>query len=140
MEKNTTDILQSDRCLRKMPYSVPDGYFRSLEDGIAGNIRRKKQQTGGLFSKLTPYFAAAAMFAIIATAGTFFLRAVTDDGDYTFEDYLVMSDGLTGMITYTRDDAQYAENAPDEQDIADYLIYTGVSTKAIDYHINNDMP
>lgn len=131
MKHNTTDIL-SDRRLKEMPYSVPDGYFLSLETGITVNIRQKETLAAGFFRRLIPYFTAAAMFAIIATAGTFFLRTVTENGDYTFEDYLVMSDGLTGMITYTRDEAQYEETSPDEQDIADYLIYTGVSTKTIE--------
>ncbi len=132
MKQTTKDILQSDRRLKEMPYTVPDGYFRSLETGITGNIRKKESQAAGFFGKLTPYFAAAAMFAVIATAGTFFLRTVTEDADYTFEDYLIMSDGLTGMLTYTQDEAQYAEEVPDEQDIADYLIYTGVSTNVIE--------
>lgn len=133
MKDNSTDILRSSPQLKKMPYEVPDGYFLSLEEKINSRTVRAGAPGRSIVRKLAPYFATAAMFLIMVTAGTFFLRTVTDDGDYTFEDYLVMSDGLTGMITYTLGEDQYAEASPDEYDIAEYLIYTGVSTGAIEF-------
>lgn len=130
MKAEKTDILQSVKGLKEPPCRIPDGYFGTLRREVMESISRQAQEerTGPL-QKLTPYLAFAAMFAMIMTAGTFFLRLTSGDGDITFEDYLVMSDNLAVFA----DDAGWAEcpydNAMEAEDIADYLIYTGVGTE-----------
>ena len=132
MKKDTEDILLSSGQLKKMPFDVPPGYFPSLAEKTTRRVMQAGTQEYGIIRKLVPYFATAAMFAIIATVGTFFLSRTTGENDYSFEDYIVMSDSFSEMFNYAMDSRQYAETAPDEQDIADYLIYTGVSTECIE--------
>ena len=67
------------------------------------------------------------------TAGTFFLKGVTSAEDLTEEDYMVFTDGYIDLELY--DDGlseQYADASISNEDIVEYLIYTGVSEELIE--------
>ena len=75
----------------------------------------------------------AAMFILMVTAGTFFLKGVTSAEDLTQEDYMVFTDGYIDLELY--DDGlseQYADASISNEDIVEYLIYTGVSEELIE--------
>lgn len=115
-----------------MPYSVPEGYFGTLGEEMAGRIGQSRESKPKLLQKLTPYMATAAMFAMIVTAGTFFLRLTAEEDELTFEDYMVMSENLTGLAGYQVLADRAEETHLDTEDIADYLIYTGVGAENFD--------
>ena len=120
-----------DDSLRKCPYSVPEGYFDSLKERAM-----KYAQPAPVFQfKRVLYTAVsmAAMFILMVTAGTFFLKGVTPAEDLTQEDYMVFTDGYIDLELY--DDGlseQYADASISNEDIVEYLIYTGVSEELIE--------
>ena len=120
-----------DDSLRKCPYSVPEGYFDSLKERAM-----KYAQPAPVFQfKRVLYTAVsmAAMFILMVTAGTFFLKGVTSTEDLTEEDYMVFTDGYIDLELY--DDGlseQYADASISNEDIVEYLIYTGVSEELIE--------
>ena len=120
-----------DDSLRKCPYSVPEGYFDSLKERAM-----KYAQPAPVFQfKRVLYTAVsmAAMFILMVTAGTFFLKGVTSAEDLTEEDYMVFTDGYIDLELY--DDGlseQYADASISNEDIVEYLIYTGVSEELIE--------
>ena len=129
--KDSERNIMYDDSLRKCPYSVPEGYFDSLKERAM-----KYAQPAPVFQfKRVLYTAVsmAAMFIIMVTAGTFFLKNVTSAEDLTQEDYMVFTDGYIDLELY--DDGlseQYADASISNEDIVEYLIYTGVSEELIE--------
>ena len=129
--KDSERNIMYDDSLRKCPYSVPEGYFDSLKERAM-----KYAQPAPVFQfKRVLYTAVsmAAMFILMVTAGTFFLKGVTSTEDLTEEDYMVFTDGYIDLELY--DDGlseQYADASISNEDIVEYLIYTGVSEELIE--------
>lgn len=129
--KDSERNIMYDDSLRKCPYSVPEGYFDSLKERAM-----KYAQPAPVFQfKRVLYTAVsmAAMFILMVTAGTFFLKGVTSAEDLTEEDYMVFTDGYIDLELY--DDGlseQYADASISNEDIVEYLIYTGVSEELIE--------
>lgn len=115
--------------LRKNPYNVPEGYFEDLR----GRMYRTENliEPRSLFNRLVPYMSMAAAFVIVALSGAILLRNA--DEDYmTYEDYIVHSDMMVSSIY--EDEGQIAEATEDvnEDDIINYLIYSGVTAEDIE--------
>lgn len=126
------DILQSSPELKKMPYTVPEGYFSSLKHELATKTKAAPVVRVSFWRRLAPYVSLAAMFVFMVAAGGFFLEHMTDQEDYSYEDFIVFSDSMTNTIYYETAE-QYAEaSEPDEEDIVEYLIYIGVSAETIE--------
>lgn len=129
--KDSERNIMYDDSLRKCPYSVPEGYFDSLKERAM-----KYAQPAPVFQfKRVLYTAVsmAAIFILMVTAGTFFLKGVTPAEDLTQEDYMVFTDGYIDLELY--DDGlseQYADASISNEDIVEYLIYTGVSEELIE--------
>lgn len=129
--KDSERNIMYDDSLRKCPYSVPEGYFDSLKERAM-----KYAQPAPVFQfKRVLYTAVsmAAMFILMVTAGTFLLEKTTPTEDLTHEDYIVFSDGYIDLELY--DDGlseQYADASISNEDIVEYLIYTGVSEELIE--------
>lgn len=129
--KDSERNIMYDDSLRKCPYSVPEGYFDSLKERAM-----KYAQPAPVFQfKRVLYTAVsmAAMFILMVTAGTFLLEKTTPTEDLTHEDYIVFTDGYIDLELY--DDGlseQYADAAISNEDIVEYLIYTGVSEELIE--------
>ena len=117
MKNQDKDILRDHIHLKEMPFSTPDGYF----DGLKQKVTSCHSST--IWNKFTPYVALAAMFALLVAAGSFFLGHASEDC-YTEEDYIVFSDNMTNII-FNEYEQQYAE-VINEDDIIEYLIYTGI--------------
>jgi hypothetical protein len=136
MIENNKDILQNSE-LKKIPYSVPEGYFDKFK-AQARTYTEPKYVPVNLRSRLAPYVGIAAMFLFILVLGKIFVRpditapagadvkdiaVMTDD----YEDYLVFSD----MDVYLSDAGIEPDELSDE-DIIEYLIYIGATEKYIE--------
>ena len=126
------DILQ-EASLKKCPYSVPEGYFESLKEKA---VKYSKPAPAPVFRFKRVVMTAvsmAAMFILMVTAGTFLLEKTTPAEDMTHEDYIVFSDGYFNLEMYEDDmSEQYADASITDEDIVEYLIYTGVSEEFIE--------
>lgn len=118
MNEMERDILNNPE-LRKSPYTVPEGYFDSLRKEVSGYVRPVAVKVS-LWQRLAPLAAVAAMFIIMVTAGTFFLRSTSPEDGITQEDYIVFAGDYS------------ADAGVSEDDIIEYLIYTGVSEDIIE--------
>ena len=115
--------------LREMPYSVPEGYFDTLKNDLQRRSVPAFHERRHL-NRLIPYASVAAALALLVTAGTFFMKSNSESGDMTYEDYLVHSEVLTDEDFHI--DIVENENEIDEEDIIEYLIYTGVTAELIE--------
>lgn len=127
------DILQ-EVSLKNNPYSVPEGYFESLKDRAVKYSKPAEVAPMQFKRILTTAISMAAMFIIMVTAGTMLLKGVTPEEDLTEEDYIVFSDGYFDLEMYDTDGIaeQYADAYVSDEDIIEYLIYTGMSQEFIE--------
>ena len=131
--KDSERNIMYDDSLRKCPYSVPEGYFDSLKERAAKYAQPTPAPVFQFKRVLYTAVSMAAMFILMVTAGTFFLKGVTSTEDLTQEDYMVFTDGYIDLELY--DDGlseQYADASISNEDIVEYLIYTGVSEELIE--------
>ena len=126
------DILQ-EASLKECPYSVPEGYFESLKERAVKYSKPAPVPVFQFKRILMTAVSLAAMFTLMVTAGTFFLEKATPAEDMTHEDYIVFSDGYFDLEMYDGSmSEQYAEASVSDEDIVEYLIYTGVSEEFIE--------
>lgn len=127
------DILQ-EASLKNCPYSAPEGYFDSFKEKAVRYSQPAKVTPLQFKRMLTTAVSMAAIFILMVTAGTMFLKGVTPESDLTQEDYIVFSDGYFDLEMYDTDGMaeQYADASISEEDIIEYLIYTGVSQEFIE--------
>lgn len=131
MNRFEDDILQSMPQLKEMPYDLPEGYFDSLKKELQTEVRQNTLQPQ-FRQKLASYLSLAAMFVMIVAAGGFFLEKSTEKQELTQEDFLIFSDVFL-YLTYYESDAE-ASAGIEEEDIIEYLIYTGVSADSIEHY------
>lgn len=128
MKKFENDILASRKNLKAPAYGVPEGYFDGFRRKMKAEIPTMSAVKTTAARKFVPYIAVVAMFAMLVAAGGFFLER--SESEFTQEDYIVFSDEMTSTIFYDGNE-QYAE-AVSEDDIIEYLIYTGVEIEDIE--------
>lgn len=128
MEKEK-DILKDCLQLKQMPFTVPEGYFEAFKAEASKPMVRKLD----FRTRIAPYAAMAAVFIFMVTAGTFLLEKSVPEYQITEEDYVMFSDNIMSTIAYEMEYGyQLAEAEVSEEDIIDYLIYTGVSAEQIE--------
>lgn len=127
MKASDTDILKDNLELKKMPFSVPEGYFDAFKEAMC----RPQAKIVSLWSRLTPYAAVAAVFIFLVSAGTFILEHTTPQQEMTQEDYILFSDSHMNII---EDDFE-AEPQLADADIIDYLIFCGITPEEIEEEI-----
>lgn len=128
MMKNT-DILK-EPSLKEMPFGLPENYFENLKKQTKG-IARQDATVIRPKRRLVPYIAAA-MLAMLLTAGGFMLGWISGNENFTEEDYIVFSDDMTN-IAYDVISDQYADaETMTQDDIIEYLIYTGTEIEDMD--------
>ena len=131
--KDSERNIMYDDSLRKCPYSVPEGYFDSLKERAVKYAQPTPAPVFQFKRVLYTAVSMAAMFILMVTAGTFFLKGVTPAEDLTEEDYMVFTKGYIDLEMYEEDLVeQYADAAVTDEDIVEYLIYTGVSEEFIE--------
>ncbi len=133
------DVLEDGR-LRRLPYSVPPGYFEGLEtrlSRIPSGQPAEKSSARSFFPKLAPYLAAAACTAALLVAGIHFASRPGAESEAVSEEYLryYAADLLPVTRTYISpaDEEAMAERELDEDDIREYLISSRTSTSLIAY-------
>lgn len=129
MKSLKRDILAEEQRLKKMPYDVPEGYFETFKEQVISS--RKKDE--GIGVRLMPYIAMAATFIFLVTAGTFFLQRSTPAEEFTHEDFLVFSSDISNSAYYESMD-HIADAGLAEEDIIEYLIYSGISAEEIELY------
>ena len=129
MKEKDRDILAAMPELKKMPYSVPEGYFGTFKSQAVPY----KEKEIGLIGRLMPYAAMAAVFVFLVTAGTFFLQRTSPAEEFTHEDFLVFSSGIANSEYYESMN-QIADADLADEDIIAYLIYSGISAEEIELY------
>jgi hypothetical protein len=82
---------------------------------------------------MAPYAAMAAVFVFLVSAGTFLLEKSSPDYNMTEEDYVMFADNMMNTIAYEMEfGSQIAEADLSDEDIINYLIYTGVTAEHIE--------
>ena len=127
MKTQDNDILKQDGNLKEMPFSLPEGYMESLRKELK-TIPQRNTKKISIFNRILPYVSLAAAFAMIVTIGGFILEKTTEQ-DLSYEDYIVFSDDMTNTLLYDTDEL-YADALSDD-DIIEYLIYTGVEIEEL---------
>lgn len=130
MKTNDKDILATRSELRKQPYGVPEGYFDSFKAEMSGKL---PQAAAGPWKKSMPYVAAAASLALLVSAGTIALGKFQSEDILSQEDYILFSDNLISIDIYEEPSTyQTADAELLDEEIIEYLIYTGVSPEIIE--------
>lgn len=127
--KKENDILKDCRELKENPFTVPEGYFESFK----AEARKPMVRKVNFMDRIAPYAAVAAMFVFLVTVGTLFLDNTTTEYEMTEEDYVLFSDSMMNSLAYEMGYmSQTAEAEISEEDIINYLIYTGVTAEQIE--------
>ena len=124
------DILTSQKELKERPFSVPDGYFEAFK---AGAVRKSTITAASPLRRMVPYMAAAASLALLFGVGLSLNESFKSRDVLSTEDYILFSDSM--IHTIYDDDAstyQYADAELMDEDIIEYLIYTGESPESIE--------
>jgi len=119
--KSNFDIPDS---LRQMPYSVPEGYFDNLSETVLRRIPSRKPAV----LRFAPYAAVAA--AAVLAALLFFrpstLAEELADDSYAYADIIPQTD--PDAIWYS----QASEDGLSDDDIINYLLFTGVDAETLE--------
>ncbi len=131
MKEKERDILAERHELKNMPYSIPEGYFEGFKMNMKpyGCVRTRR--------KAVMYASAAASAAILLTAGILLSQRTSSADEFTHEDYLVFSDSMINSLNseyYGYTNEQYAEAEMANDDIIDYLIYSGITAEEIEHY------
>ena len=125
------DILK-DPSLKECPFTTPEGYFDDLKKRAirySQPVQTPVHQSRKIIMSLT---SVAAAFIIMIAAGAFFLSHNSQDDMFTQEDFLVFSSDITDDLLFDT----YAETDILEDDIIEYLIYSGESREDIESYID----
>lgn len=129
--KTENDILRTLPELKKMPYSTPEGYFSSLKKELK-EIPLPSEAPVPFHSLLMKFVPVAASFALVVGLGVLFSSRSAVMPELSQEDFMVFSENYVNSIYYSQDDAQIAEAELADEDIIEYLIYSGISAEAIE--------
>lgn len=128
MKEKNRDILADNPKLKEQVYSVPDGYFSGFKAGMTPYASVEPS----LARRLVPYPSMAAAFIFLVTAGTFFLQQTTPADEFTQEDFILYSSNISGIGLYEEEPDQLADAGIADEDIIEYLIYSGISAEEIE--------
>ena len=128
MKEKNRDILADNPKLKEQVYSVPDGYFSGFKAGMTPYASVEPS----LARRLVPYLSMAAVFIFLFTAGTFFVQQTTPADEFTQEDFILYSSNISGIGLYEEEPDQLADAGIADEDIIEYLIYSGISAEEIE--------
>lgn len=125
------DILKTGN-LRENPFGTPAGYLEHLPERLSGAVAGNLAKPGWA-DRISPYFAMAALFLILVTAGTFLLKysVPVDEGDMeavAYSNIIPVTAPYSIMYSQSYEDEEHIT----EDDIIDYLIFSGVSLNSIE--------
>ncbi len=129
MKQTDMDIFQQSPQLKKMPFSVPEGYFDIRKE----DLKKPQAQKMGIWGRISPYAAVAAVFIFMVSAGTLLLEKVTPDQSMTQEEYYLFSDNMLISAIYELEENELtADAAVADEDIIEYLIFSGISAEEVE--------
>ncbi len=128
MKEKERDILAEKPELKKMPYSTPEGYFEGFKTQMKPYESRRSRRT------FIPYISAAASLALLVAAGFLFSQRTSNDFEMTQEDYLVFSTDMSTAEYYEYTSEQYAAAQMADDDIINYLIYSGITAEELEHY------
>lgn len=123
------DILTSQKELKERPFSVPDGYFEAFK---AEAMRTSVAPAASPLRRLVPYMAVAASLALLIGVGLSLNETFRTHEEFSTDDYFLFSDTMIRTIYDDASTYQYADAELMDEDIIEYLIYTGVSPESIE--------
>ncbi len=123
------DILTSQKELKERPFSVPDGYLEAFK---AEAMRTSVAPAASPLRRLVPYMAAAASLALLIGVGLSLNETFRTHEEFSTEDYILFSDTMIRTIYDDASTYQYADAELMDEDIIEYLIYTGESPESIE--------
>ena len=117
--KETKSILEQDS-LKRAPFTVPEGYFATVEDRVRERIA-KPARSSRLWTVLKPGIAVAAMFLVIFGIGyaTLSLTGTLGSG----RSARMLADADTEISVVEADLNEKIEELPDD-DLMEYLSET----------------
>lgn len=124
------DILTSQKELKERPFSVPDGYFEAFKADV---VSKNTITAASPLRRMVPYIAVAASLTLLFGVGLSLNKSFKTRDVFSTEDYILFSDSMIHTIydnnasTY-----QYADAELMDEDIIEYLIYTGESPESIE--------
>lgn len=123
------DILTSQKELKERPFTVPDGYFETFK---TETMRTSIVQVMSPWRKAVPYIAVAASLTLLIGVGLSFGESSRPYDEFSTEDYILFSDTMIQTIYDDTATYQYADAELMDEDIIEYLIYTGESPESIE--------
>ena len=132
--KTEKDILKSAPELKNLPYSIPDGYFDRLKAKAVNNVRESEERQRPFIARLAPYAAVAAAFVFLVTAGTFLLERTTRATQSEMDEFYFYSNMIPVTDPYAVETIKvdYENDILEDEDIIEYLIYSGVTAEVIE--------
>ena len=132
--QTTKDILKSAPELKKLPYSIPDGYFDRMKTDMVSFVTGHEERHLPLFQRLAPFAAVAATFLFLETAGTIILEKTTPATDQAeLDEFYFYSNMIPVTDPYAVETIQEGQfDEIQEDDIIEYLIYSGVTAEVIE--------
>lgn len=126
------DILKSAQELKTMPYSVPEGYFGKMKAELKSCALESDERPRPFVARLAPYAAMAAVFVFLVTAGTFLLERTTPTVQEEMDEFYFYSNMMPVTDPYAIESVQLAPEEVAEEDIVEYLIYSGITAEVIE--------
>ena len=132
--KTEKDILKSAPELKNLPYSIPDGYFDRLKAEVMADVREREERQRPFIARLAPYAAVAAAFVFLVTAGTFLLERTTRATQSEMDEFYFYSNMIPVTDPYAVETIKvdYENDILEDEDIIEYLIYSGVTAEVIE--------
>ncbi len=130
MKEKERDILADRPELKGMPYNLPEGYFDEFKAQMKPYGAHRSRR------RLLPYVSVAASVALLTAAGLLLSQRLSPADEFTQEDFLVFSNSVSNSEYYESPSEQYAEAEIANDDIIDYLIYSGISAEEIEHYSN----
>ena len=127
---NSDDILQNKE-LKKAPFSVPEGYFDTLQDRIMQNVIQSGKQQGPRSVSLRRWWpvAAAACLTLIAAVSLLLWSPIRSEATADADDEYIET--VSDLLDISAE--SIAEYSVDEEEtfsqeaIIEYLAYNGIS-------------
>ncbi len=131
------DILESKKELKKMPFSVPDGYFDEMQRqvmagiGTAARTPAKERTVSHILLRLT---TAAAMLAAVVTGTLSITRDRHLQKEQMLNDTFFYTELMPNDMDILYEESSYgyvADSDLSDEDIIDYLIYSGIPVEQL---------
>lgn len=133
------DILDSNKHLKDIPFGIPDGYFDSLEENVmsravSARTSGRRAEIRHIVMRVSAAAAVAAAIVLGSISVPKHIRSEKDkeqmENDSFFYTELMPVSG-TADVLYGSDNSYIADTDLSDEDIIDYLIYSGIPVELL---------